>query len=157
MWYDSSQGKHRPHPLYVSILITTVDEVGRFEELLRVLADLAEENVEDDVPIIVEGRHDLESLRKLGCQGRILVLHSGETLFGFCESVGREARRAILLVDWDRKGAILHDSVGRGLEAVGVKVNDRYRGELKRWINAQTKDIESIAPYVERGRRKFKV
>ena len=145
----------RRRALYVTRIIPRVDEVERFENLLRVVADLAEEN--EGTPIIVEGRRDLESLRKLGCQGRIIVLHTGGTLVEFSETVGREARRAILLLDWDTKGATLQESLGRGLEAAGVRVNGRYRDELKRWINAQAKDIESLAPYVERGRRKFRL
>lgn len=132
-----------------------MNDKERFENLLKVIADLVEEN--ETAPIVVEGRRDFDALRRLGCRGEIAILHTGGTVVEFCESLGRRARRAIVLMDWDRKGRGLQESVAHNLALAGVEVDTACRDGLKRWANAQVKDIESLAPYVERGRRKFKV
>jgi len=132
-----------------------MNEKERFQRLLKVLADLAEEN--ESSPIVVEGRRDFDALHALGCLGEIVIFHSGGTMVEFCELLGRRSKRAILLMDWDRKGRSLQDDLSQGLALAGVEVNGTFRDLLKRWANAQVKDIESLAPYVERGRRKFKL
>jgi 2,5-diamino-6-(ribosylamino)-4(3H)-pyrimidinone 5'-phosphate reductase len=130
-----------------------MNDKDRFAKLLDTLARLVEEN--EEVPVIVEGRRDVESLRALGAGGELIPLHTGGTLVEFCETLGRRTERAILLLDWDREGRELHETVRRSLTLAGVEVDDTFRESLKRWVNAQLKDVESLAPYIERGRRKF--
>lgn len=126
-----------------------MDDAERFEALLDVLDELREENV--TTPIVVEGQRDVASLRLLGMTGDIIMLHSGTPLFTLAEEIGRETRAVILLTDWDRKGGILFEQLSSALAANGVKVEGRYREDLRHRIRPTIPDIESLAPNVGRG------
>lgn len=131
-----------------------MEDEERFENLLHVLDDLREAN--ETTPIVVEGQRDVASLRELGCAGRIVTLHRGDTLFLVAEAVAREAREVILLTDWDRKGGILFDQLGAGLAANGVRVDRSFRDRLPAWTKPPVRDVESLAAYVARGRARFR-
>ncbi len=130
-----------------------MDERERFHRLLFALRELEEENA--SCPIIVEGRKDVESLVGLGLHGTILPINNGIPLLDFCETITADHPRVILLLDWDRKGEGLMVRLRRTLAHLGAQVDTRHRDAIRRWVNAQLKDIESLYPYVSRGRRKF--
>ncbi len=130
-----------------------MDERQRFERLLAVLQELSDEN--GNRPIIVEGRKDVECLAGLGLGGHILQVNHGVSLLDFCEGVAARHRSVILLMDWDRTGENLLNNLKRILATLGVQTDTTYRDGLRRWVNAQLKDIESLYPYVTRGRGKF--
>ncbi len=139
---------HLPHEFW-----GPMDERERFQRLLAVLQELSEEDGER--PIIVEGRKDVECLSGLGLGGPILQVNNGVPLLDFCEALAAEHRDVILLLDWDRTGEILLANLRRILSTLGVHTDTTYRSALRRWANAQLKDIESLYPYVTRGRMKF--
>ncbi len=130
-----------------------MDERERFHRLLLALRELEEENA--SCPIIVEGRKDVDSLLGIGLHGTILSVNHGIPLLDFCEDIATRHPRVILLMDWDRKGEGLTVRLRRTLAHLGAEVDTRHRDALRRWINAQLKDVESLYPYVNRGRRKF--
>lgn len=131
-----------------------MEDEERFDGLLLLLDELREAN--ELRPIIVEGQRDVASLRVVGCAGRILTLHRGEPLFLLAESVAREAREAILLTDWDRKGDILFDQLGASLAANGVRVDRTFRDRLPAWTKPRLHDVESLGGYVARGLERFR-
>jgi 5S rRNA maturation endonuclease (ribonuclease M5) len=71
----------------------------------------------NEIPVIVEGRRDVTALRRLGLQGTILTLHCGLTVAAFAEQIARRFPSVILLLDWDRRGRQLHAQLTRHLEA----------------------------------------
>jgi 5S rRNA maturation endonuclease (ribonuclease M5) len=85
---------------------------ARLKGLLRELTLLNEE-----IPVIVEGRRDVAALRRLGLQGTILTLHCGQTVAAFGEQIARRFPSVILLLDWDRRGRQLHAQLTRHLDA----------------------------------------
>jgi len=85
---------------------------ARLQGLIRELGLLNEE-----IPVIVEGRRDVEALRRLGLSGTILTLHCGQTVAAFGERLARRFPAVILLLDWDRRGRQLHTQLTRHLEA----------------------------------------
>lgn len=123
-------------------------EEERFEELLVLLDELAEDNLH--VPIVVEGKRDVASLRALGCAGDIWQLHSGEPLLDLAERFATRTREVILLTDWDRKGGILFDQLSALMTSQGIRVNGLYRERVRGWIREPIKDVESLASYVDR-------
>lgn len=130
-----------------------MDDEERFEKLLEVLSDLAEANRE--TPIVVEGRRDIDSLRRLGCLGEIHALHAGDTLHGRAESFAGTAREVILLTDWDRKGEELFDAMRARFAANGVRVEGTFRDKIRLWMRPPVKDVESLAGYVARAMARF--
>lgn len=122
--------------------------------LLEVLDELREAN--EETPIVVEGVRDVASLRLLGLTGHIIPLHSGEPLFQVAETIAQQTDQVILLTDWDRKGGILYDQLAANLGANGVRIDGRFRDDLRHAIRPTLNDVESLAGYVARGRARFR-
>lgn len=130
-----------------------VDDEERFEELLEVLSELREAN--EEVPVVVEGARDVGSLRQLGLAGHIIPLHSGATLFALAEEIAAQADEVILLTDWDRKGQTLFESLRAALAANGVRVEGRFRDDIRRTSRPTPNDVESLANVVRRGLERY--
>jgi len=92
---------------------TTGDPLAaaRLQGLIRELTLLNEE-----IPVIVEGRRDVAALRHLGLTGAILTLHCGQTVAAFGERIAHRFPAVILLLDWDRRGRQLHTQLTRQLD-----------------------------------------
>lgn len=125
-----------------------MDDVERFDALLEVLSTLRESN--EETPVIVEGMRDIASLRALGLTGHIIPLHNGGSLFQVAESIADQADEVILLTDWDDKGQTLFDALRASLAANGVKVDGKFRDDIRHWIRPTLRDVESLAGYVSR-------
>lgn len=130
-----------------------MDDQERFEQLLEVLSELREANAE--APIVVEGARDVSSLRQLGMTGHIIPLHSGTTLFGLAEEIAAQADEVILLTDWDKKGQTLFETLRDALVANGVKVEGRFRDDIRRASRPTPNDVESLASVVQRGLERY--
>lgn len=131
----------------------SVDDQARLDALLVVLEELGEANL--TTPIVVEGKRDVASLRRLGCRGEVWVLHAGDPLFQVAEGIAAQTREVILLTDWDRKGGILFEQLRQGLVANGVRVVETFREKIPLWVRPPLKDVESLASYVERQLETF--
>ena len=116
----------------------------RLEELENLIDELILENSE--TPVIVEGRKDERTLRRLGLEGPILRLNKGVSVFSTCEEVSKKHNKVILLTDWDRRGGHLAKLLREGLEANGVKYDDDIRAALGRDPGITVNDLyESFA------------
>ncbi len=120
----------------------------RLDALNAILDELQEEN--HMVPIVVEGRHDIESLRALGLEGELLTINIGLSLLAFCEQYAQKHDAVILLMDWDPRGKRLRKTLKRKFRLVGVDVNDQYWLDLRRYAYPEIKDIESLAALLRR-------
>lgn len=92
----------------------TVSELERADRLREVLGALNEVN--RLVPIVVEGKRDAEALRRLGLSGTIITLHSGKSLYDFCEDISLRFERVVLLLDWDSTGNGLDRELRKNLQ-----------------------------------------
>lgn len=131
-----------------------MQEQERFEVLLGLLAELAEAN--ETVPILVEGRRDVDALRALGCRGAIHALHTGETLHAVAERLGASAPEIILLTDWDRKGDTLFETFHALLMVHGARIDASYRARIRSWTRLPLKDVESLAGHVAQDLERFR-
>jgi 5S rRNA maturation endonuclease (ribonuclease M5) len=130
-----------------------MDEAARFDALLEVLEELAEAN--ETVPILVEGKRDVTSLRLLDCRGVIEPINQGAPLFNLCETLATKTRQVILMTDWDRKGGVLYETLQSSLTACGVRVDGTFRDKIQFWMRPPVKDVESLASYVGKGLARF--
>jgi len=96
----------------------------RLEEMRRVLESLTAK-MSEGTPVIVEGRRDVESLKRLGAVGKVLLAKSsGKNLLDVLREIEREkVREAILLMDFDRRGREWTMRLMEHLEAMKVKSN----------------------------------
>ena len=122
----------------------------RLDEIRRVLENL-KERMADGALVIVEGRKDVESLRKLGAVGKILpAKSSGKSLLDALREIERqEVKEAILLMDFDRRGREWTMRLARHLEAMKIRPNLTFWRQLLGLARRDVKDIESLAGYIE--------
>ncbi len=117
---------------------------------LEVLDDI--EDASAKKPVVVEGRKDVEALKRLGLRRNVVSLGKGLTVFAFCEKLSAKHSAAVVMTDWDRKGGKLARMLKDALEANGVKADTDLRARLVILTKKDIKDIESLPAYVERLR-----
>ena len=122
-------------------------DAERAERLREVLQTLYEVNKR--VPIIVEGRRDIEALRRIGLVGDIITLHAGKGLYEFCEGIAEEFHHVILLMDWDDKGEKLFRSLAEGLKGSWEEFAP-LREIIRILCQKDIKDVEGIPGLLER-------
>lgn len=120
----------------------------RYERVLDTLEALREGS--RTAPVVVEGKRDREALERLGVRGEVVTLNSGTSIFGLCETLAREHEEVIVLTDWDRRGGQLCRLLREGLAANGVRCDVDLRAQLAGLCKKEAKDVESLAPFVER-------
>ncbi|MEL7664584.1 MAG: toprim domain-containing protein [Methanosarcina mazei] len=121
----------------------------RIEELLLELSESAERGA----VIIVEGKRDILSMKKLGIKGSF-ELATRHSLFNFSERIASLGCEVIILTDWDRRGDLLAAKLSEYFENFGVKPDLQIRNKLKLISQKEIKDIESLYTYVSKLRVK---
>lgn len=117
------------------------------EDILSLIEELASQ---PNVPIIVEGRKDVKALDKLGVSGNIIVLNDGLSIIDTCTRLSEKYEKAIILMDWDRKGGQLARQLMDALEANDMKYDTDIRARISRLSKKEIKDIESLPKYLAR-------
>jgi len=124
----------------------------RLEELEALIEDLRRANA--NTPILVEGANDRAALERLGCTGRILLVHDGERLIDTADRLARNHQSLILLLDWDRTGGSIHHRVKEVLETHAVDVDVHFRQEMARLARSEAKTIEEMPSVLQRLRER---
>jgi 5S rRNA maturation endonuclease (ribonuclease M5) len=126
------------------------------EKIRLVLESLAEESAKG-TPIIVEGKKDAEALKALGIEGNIIMAKTGgKTLLDVISEVEKtEARKVILLLDFDRRGREWTRRLKQRLEKTGTRPNIEFWSQLLQLVWREVKDIEGLATYMETLKRKI--
>jgi len=127
--------------------IPTTTDLERLERLKEVIQALYEVNKR--IPIIVEGKRDVNALRKIGFVGDIIILHGGKGLYEFCEDISEKFHRVILLMDWDEKGETLYKNVAGYLNGQWEEFS-AFREIIKLLCQKDINDIEGIPALLER-------
>lgn len=121
----------------------------RIEELLLELSEYSERGA----VIIVEGKRDILSLKRLGIKGSF-ELATRYSLFNFSERIASLGCEVIILTDWDRRGELLATKLSEYFENFGIKPELQIRNKLKLITQKEIKDIESLYTYVSKLRLK---
>lgn len=119
--------------------------------LLDALDDWLERlrQVNQTVPILVEGLNDVRALRKLGIEGEILHLHMGNvSIYERVKWIEARYSHVILLLDADPRGRHLRRRVIRHLES-DWETYDEYRQELESLVGEFIRHIEDLARFYE--------
>jgi len=105
--------------------------------------------------IIVEGQKDRESLRIMGITGPIECLQSSrQSPVGFVERLG-DAKRIIVLTDFDREGTSLAKKLSRTFIAHSLHVNLVLWKNLRELTRSEVRSIEELPKYLERLQNKI--
>jgi len=120
------------------------------EKLLQILERLAEESAKG-IPIIVEGKKDIEALRTLSVKGKIISAKTGgkHLIDVISELESASTSEVILLLDFDWRGKELTKKLQRHLERTGIKINIAFWFEFSAVVGNEVKDIEGLPSYME--------
>jgi len=119
---------------------------SHLQKLIEVIEELKYEN-SLGIPIIVEGKRDVQSLRKLGIEGIIIPI-SKVPIFEVVDVLVEEGiKEVILLTDFDRAGRQYAKEIVVEFESKRIKVNRSFRRDILRYAIG-LKDIESLYNYV---------
>jgi 5S rRNA maturation endonuclease (ribonuclease M5) len=126
------------------------------EKILQILEQLAEEN-QKGTPIIVEGKKDIEALKALNVKGKIISAKTGgKNLLDIISELEKtQTQKAILLLDFDRRGKELTKNLEKHLERIGVRVNLKFWRKLLGLVGKELKDVEGLATYIETLKKKI--
>ena len=127
-----------------------MDNKKSLENIEKALLELQEEN--KYIPIVVEGDKDIEALRKLDINGKIICVNAGLSLIDFCDRIAQEHGEIIILTDWDRKGGYLCQTIKKNLEG-RVSCNTKYRKILAK--NSMIRTVEGLPSWLETMRKKL--
>ena len=124
----------------------------RLERVEELLSELSEYSGRGAI-IIVEGKRDILSLKKLGIEGNF-ELATRYSLFNFSERIAELGREVIILTDWDRRGDLLAVKLSEYFKNFGLRPELQIRNKLKLISQKEIKDIESLYNYVSKLRFK---
>lgn len=90
------------------------------------------------VPILVEGKNDVGSLRRLSFDGEIITLNSGHSLVTLSGKISEDYREIIILTDFDRTGRELKSQLNLYLSGSGCRVDTYLWERLGRYLPVKT-------------------
>lgn len=120
------------------------ERAAKLREVLELLRD-----VNQEIPVIVEGKRDSAALRELGLSGEIITMHRGKSLYDFCEEISENFNKVVILLDWDDKGETLNKTLC-GLLGGQWEAHAAFREILKILCQKDIKDIEGIPKLLRR-------
>jgi len=126
------------------------------EKILLTLASLAQETARG-IPVVVEGKNDVEALRVLGVEGKIIEAKTGgkSMLDVLSEVETYGIGEVILLLDFDRRGREWTRGLRQHLEKMQIKPNVAFWEKLQGIVGRDVKDVEGLASYMETLKRKI--
>ncbi|MCK4478563.1 toprim domain-containing protein [Candidatus Bathyarchaeota archaeon] len=128
------------------------EKIERIEELLERLALQSAKGI----PIIVEGRNDIDVLRKLAFCGNIIAAKTRKSFLALVTEIEKlDIEEVVLLMDFDRRGKEWTKRLTRYLEQTKIKPNVFFWQELRNLISHDIKDIEGLLPYLQTLRKKI--
>jgi len=120
------------------------------ERLAELLEKLVAESAKG-VPIVVEGQKDVDALRQLNVEGRLVSSKtSGKSFLDILTEIENlRVREVILLLDFDRRGVEWMHRLKRHLEKTRIKPNLTFWNQLYGLVGRDLKDIEGLPTYLK--------
>ncbi|HEY3361430.1 MAG TPA: toprim domain-containing protein [Methanosarcina sp.] len=125
----------------------------RLERIEELLSEISEYSGRGAI-IIVEGKRDVLSLKRLGIEGNF-ELATQYSLFNFSERIAQLGNEVVILTDWDRRGDLLAIKLSGYFGSFGLKPDVEIRNKLKLVAQKEIKDVESLYTYVSKLRLKI--
>ncbi len=123
------------------------EERERLEDLEQILEELIRDNM--TTPIIVEGIKDKTALRKLGCEGVILLINTGKSIVNLATEIATQHKKVIILTDWDREGGHLARLLTSAFDNNAISYDMDYRKRLALVAKKDVKDVEALPKFCE--------
>ena len=122
----------------------------RLEKIQNLLERLEQKSAKG-IPIVVEGKNDVDALRRLGITGNlVLAKSSGKSFFDVQDEIEQTSKREIILLfDFDRRGKEWTNRLAKCLEEMKITPNLVYWKMLMGLVGRDVNDIEGLATFVE--------
>ena len=103
------------------------------------------------IPIVVEGRKDVQALNHLGISGDIIMAKtSGKSFLDVLNEIEQKGvNEVILLFDFDRTGKEWTKRISSYLERMKITPNLLFWRRFHGLVGRDVKDIEGLAIYLE--------
>ena len=126
------------------------------EKILQIVEALAEEAARG-TPIVVEGKKDVEALRALGVEGKVVTVKTGSKSFldVVSEFEQMKAVDVVLFLDFDRRGKEGTKRLKQGLERAGIRPNVKFWAALSALLGRDIQCVESLTAYLTTLRAKI--
>lgn len=130
----------------------------KLEKIQKILEALVEESARR-IPIVVEGKKDVDALRQFGVAGPVLCFKTrGKTLSDAMQEIEQtETKEVILLLDFDRRGKEGTNLLKENLERAHIAPNLAFWQSLSSLLARDVQCVESISAYVKTLKRKANV
>jgi 2,5-diamino-6-(ribosylamino)-4(3H)-pyrimidinone 5'-phosphate reductase len=119
------------------------------EKFLKIMDSLSKES-NNGIPILVEGKKDVRTLRNLGIKGLIITIKTrGKTFLDVISKIKKlEAKKVILLLDFDKRGKEGTRCLQNNLEHNKINYNINFWLDLIALTSKEIQFIESLDVYV---------
>lgn len=113
------------------------------EKIVKLLTDLQHE-MNEGIPVVVEGKRDREALASVGLRGRILTL-SSTSMNELVEGVSCSCREVIILTDLDSFGEKAAEKLKELFFNEAVKPNLSFRRRFRKLLGlVHFEDLPSL-------------
>lgn len=127
------------------------EKTEKFEEILERLAVQSAKGV----TIVVEGKKDVDALRRLAFNGSIIAAKTRKSFLALAAEIEHlDSEEVVLLLDFDRRGKEWTTRLTQYLERTTVKPNTYFWSELQNLVGNDVKEVEGILPYLQTLRGK---
>jgi 2,5-diamino-6-(ribosylamino)-4(3H)-pyrimidinone 5'-phosphate reductase len=121
------------------------EKTEKVEEILERMAVQSAKGI----PIIVEGKKDIETLRRLAFNGNIIAAKTRKSFLALAAEIEHlDSEEVVLLLDFDRRGKEWTRRLTQYLERSTVKPNTFFWNELQSLVSNDVKDVEGILAYL---------
>ena len=120
-------------------------EVEEIEDVLVKLKDEAKRGI----PVIVEGKKDVEALQRLDVPGSFIEIKSSKRSILNRLEHDVISEEVIIFTDFDRYGSELARDIQDHLERRGKKVNVLLWRRMRNLVGKDVKDVEGLPSYLE--------
>jgi 2,5-diamino-6-(ribosylamino)-4(3H)-pyrimidinone 5'-phosphate reductase len=127
------------------------EKAEKIEELLERLAAHSAKGI----PIVVEGKKDVDALRRLAFNGDIIAAKTRKSFLALATEVEHlDSDEVVLLMDFDRRGKEWTKRLTEYLERTAVKPNAFFWQELQGLVGNDVSEVEGLLPYMQTLRSK---
>ncbi len=125
------------------------------EKITQVLDALIEESL-NGTPILVEGKKDVATLRALGVEGPIVTVKTGgKSYFDAVQELeDSKNSKAVLLLDFDRRGKQGTNRLRQTMEHAGMEVKLEYWRALLASVGKDVQCVEGLGTYLQNLKKK---
>ncbi len=107
-----------------------IEFMKRYEPLIRQL------------PILVEGDHDVSALNRIDIENRAIKINQGKSLESVCKDISIKYKSIIILTDFDRKGIELMKRISSILRSYDVDPENSLWNFIRK--NYNIKSVEDL-------------